>query len=218
MHIKESYVMKVCTTRFSEATQAVFASLPQEFLRNVPAGAVLLMAKAQRYSATQIAGSVNRAFNLQGDHKLSPVRVGRMCKIDSPKVITELKRLYTLHQAKKTASEIVAIQDSSHRGRQQINTIFCQWPHPYRGIDGPYQNVIPRFMRTGISGAVTAMPARIQSLHPVSEGQPATQEHPHNPPLLDCALNGAGKNNPFVDYVDIVTALYSSIHQQRQIA
>lgn len=211
-------MQKICTPRFTDSVKAELDKIPKDFLRGTAAGTMLLLAMKERYSATQIAKAVNADFQLQGDNKIGPMRVGRICKIDAPKVIAGLTSLYKQHRMRTTAAAATAIMASNyntqHKNRRhvpQTNKTLYLSPYLCIGITGLRQDISPRFVRTAVSGVIVTMPNKQQSqLGPKSTKWIAL---PHTPEI---ALYGEGRSNPFIDEGDgLLTMLATEIKHQR---
>lgn len=217
-------MQKICLPRFTDSAKAELAQIPKDFLKRTAAGTVLLLAIRKKYSATQIAAAVNFAFNLQGDRKLGPMRIGRMCKIDAPKVIAGLTSLYKLHRMRTTAAVATAIVASNYntqhnncRNMPQISKILCLQPYPSIGMTGLQQDISPRFVDTAVSGVIMTIPTKQQSQLPPRPMITSTRRTtaPHTPEI---ALYGEGRNNPFTDEADILSALQAIDHKQKYVA
>ncbi|MEM9803852.1 MAG: hypothetical protein AAF959_01115 [Cyanobacteria bacterium P01_D01_bin.56] len=213
-------MQKICLPRFTDSTKAELAQIPKDFLRRTAAGTVLLLAMKKKYSATQIAKAVNAGFQLQGDNKLGPMRVGRICKIDAPKVVAGLTSLYKLHRIRTTAAAATAImasnRDIQHNNRRhvpQINKILCLPPYPSIATTGLHQNISPRFVRTALSGAIVSMPTKQHS----QLGTTSTKRIA-SPQTLEIALYGKGRNNPFIDERDEPSAMLATKIKHQRVA
>ncbi|MEM9090309.1 MAG: hypothetical protein AAGC93_16360 [Cyanobacteria bacterium P01_F01_bin.53] len=177
-------MQKICTARLKESTAARFAKIPIDFLHNTVAGRVLLLAQKKRYSATAIANTVNADLALKGEDKLGAVRVGRICSIDSDKVVAALTKQFHHYLKQKTAAAITTIRSLSRdvcpkqpflQGTR-IDAIICPPPPPCIGIAGLYQNHVPRFARSGRAAAM-----KLSQTKPIQaqSGQVIAPERPY---------------------------------------
>lgn len=174
--------MKICTTRFTEEAMAELARIPKDFLSNTLAGAVLLLAKAQRYTATEIAGSVNQAFRLQGEEKLSPVRVGRMTKVDSTKVITALTEQYKQSRIQVTTETATDLMVPTKPDRHETTRVVARMHKKVSRTSMAAalfttlrQEFIARFTQTAATTAraLVPIPQKEQPMSSLAEGRGA---------------------------------------------